>query len=61
MSQHRPAPAQVCPNCHGFSAVRVALGGRDRSGALRTITTHSPACHGIRRRRPALARQQVTA
>ncbi len=54
MSQHHPAPAQVCPNCAGFPAVRVSLGGRDR-------TAPCPACHGIGLRHPACADRQVTA
>ncbi|MEU5064071.1 hypothetical protein AB0G95_08625 [Streptomyces virginiae] len=61
MSQHHPTSAQVCPNCAGFPAVRVSLGGRDRTGAVRTITAHCPACHGIGLRRPTCADQQVTA
>ncbi|MFF2574327.1 hypothetical protein [Streptomyces goshikiensis] len=41
--------------------MRVSLGGRDRTGALRTITAHCPACHGTGLRRPAVAHQQVNA
>ncbi|MET9886238.1 hypothetical protein ABZZ20_24505 [Streptomyces sp. NPDC006430] len=43
-------PPQVCPNCDGFPAVHITLGGRDRTGALRTITAHCPACHGTGKR-----------
>lgn len=46
MSQPTPARTRVCPDCDGFAAVKVTLGGRDRSGHLRTITAHCPACHG---------------
>ncbi|NXY95674.1 hypothetical protein HYE82_15005 [Streptomyces sp. BR123] len=46
MAQHTPAPPRICLNCSGFSAVHITLGGRDRTGQLRTITAHCPACHG---------------
>ncbi|MER6393534.1 MULTISPECIES: hypothetical protein [unclassified Streptomyces] len=46
MAQPDRTPPRVCPNCDGFPAVAVTLGGRDRTGALRTITAHCPACHG---------------
>ncbi|TDU77691.1 hypothetical protein [Streptomyces sp. KS 21] len=46
MAQLTPTPPQVCPNCDGFPSVAITLGGRDRTGALRTITAHCPACHG---------------
>ncbi|MQY34906.1 hypothetical protein SRB17_28780 [Streptomyces sp. RB17] len=38
--------ARICPNCDGFAAVAITLGGRDARGHLRTITAHCPACHG---------------
>ncbi|MFD9336435.1 hypothetical protein ACFWBF_18830 [Streptomyces sp. NPDC060028] len=41
------ARGELCPNCDGHASVAVTLGGRDRSGHLRTITAHCPACHGI--------------
>ncbi|MFJ4365344.1 hypothetical protein ACIP4S_14460 [Streptomyces chartreusis] len=37
---------RICPDCDGFASVKVTLGGRDRRGHLRTITTHCRACHG---------------
>ncbi|MFJ2474190.1 hypothetical protein ACIOWI_14505 [Streptomyces sp. NPDC087659] len=46
MSQPTPARTRVCPDCDGFSAVKVTLGGRDRAGHLRTVTAHCTACHG---------------
>ncbi|MFD9615959.1 hypothetical protein ACFWB2_01555 [Streptomyces virginiae] len=46
MAQPTVPHAQVCPNCDGFPAVAITLGGRDRTGALRTITAHCLACHG---------------
>ncbi|MFJ9766007.1 hypothetical protein ACIRUY_19545 [Streptomyces erythrochromogenes] len=46
MEQPRTAPPRICPNCDGFSAVAITLGGRDRAGTRRTITAHCPACHG---------------
>lgn len=38
--------ARICPYCDGFASVKVTLGGRDRRGHLRTVTTHCRACHG---------------
>ncbi|MEU6652724.1 hypothetical protein ABZ904_25645 [Streptomyces sp. NPDC046900] len=38
--------ARICPDCDGFAAVKVTVGGRDARGHLRTITAHCPACHG---------------
>ncbi|MFD5010109.1 hypothetical protein [Streptomyces chartreusis] len=38
--------ARICPDCDGFASAKVTLGGRDRHGHLRTITTHCRACHG---------------
>ncbi|MFJ1999145.1 hypothetical protein [Streptomyces chartreusis] len=38
--------ARICPDCDGFASAKVTLGGRDRHGYLRTVTTHCPACHG---------------
>ncbi|MFF3977065.1 hypothetical protein [Streptomyces sp. NPDC001828] len=49
MTDHAPAPGQVCPNCDGFAAAAVTLGGRDRHGHRRTITAHCPSCHGTGR------------
>ncbi|MCX4714961.1 hypothetical protein ACFCXF_29185 [Streptomyces virginiae] len=46
MTQPTVPPAPACPDCDGFSAAKVTLGGRDRTGALRIITAHCPACHG---------------
>ncbi|MEU6864919.1 hypothetical protein ABZ924_16815 [Streptomyces sp. NPDC046876] len=46
MAQATRTPPRICPNCDGFSAVHITLGGRDRTGHLRTITAHCPACHG---------------
>ncbi|MEU5805589.1 hypothetical protein [Streptomyces sp. NPDC047718] len=46
MAQHSHTLPRICPNCGGFSAVHITLGGRDRTGSLRTITAHCPACHG---------------
>ncbi|MFI1470612.1 hypothetical protein [Streptomyces wuyuanensis] len=46
MSQPTPARTRVCPDCDGFPAVKVTLGGRDRAGHLRTVTAHCTACHG---------------
>lgn len=46
MAQHTHTPGQVCPNCDGHASVAVTLGGRDRTGHLRTITAYCPACHG---------------
>ncbi|MFI8501222.1 hypothetical protein ACIGFK_22405 [Streptomyces sp. NPDC085524] len=46
MAQPTISAAQVCPDCDGFPAVKITLGGRDRTGALRTISAHCPACHG---------------
>ncbi|MET7716261.1 hypothetical protein [Streptomyces sp. NPDC005407] len=46
MTQHSPARTRICPDCDGFAAVKVTLGGRDRHGHLRTITAHCPVCHG---------------
>ncbi|WP_156727537.1 hypothetical protein [Streptomyces apocyni] len=40
------APARICPNCDGFPAVAITLGGRNRHGHLRTVVAHCPACHG---------------
>lgn len=51
-------PGELCPNCEGHASVAVTLGGRDRSGHLRTITAHCPACHGTGKR---LARRIVVA
>ncbi|MFD7262910.1 hypothetical protein [Streptomyces sp. NPDC059874] len=42
---------EPCPNCDGHASVAVTLGGRDRTGHLRTITAHCPACHGTGTRR----------
>ncbi|MCH5675658.1 hypothetical protein [Streptomyces gilvus] len=39
--------ARICPNCDGFAAVAVTIGGRDTRGRLRTITAHCPACQGL--------------
>ncbi|MFD9078952.1 hypothetical protein [Streptomyces erythrochromogenes] len=50
MEQPHTAPPRICPNCDGFSAVAITLGGRDRAGARRTITAHCPACHGTGKR-----------
>ncbi len=50
MTQHTVTPAQVCPDCDGFPAVKITLGGRDRTGALNTITAHCPACQGTGKR-----------
>ncbi|MGW7460358.1 hypothetical protein [Streptomyces sp. NPDC054797] len=61
MSQPTVAPAHVCPDCDGFPAVKITLGGRDRTGALRTITAHCPACHGTGNRRCIRPRRTVTA
>lgn len=36
---------------NGFPAVHITLGGRDRTGTLRTITAHCPVCHGTGTRR----------
>nr|WSX50722.1 hypothetical protein OG409_18300 [Streptomyces sp. NBC_00974] len=49
---------ELCPNCDGHASVAVTLGGRDRSGHLRTITAHCPVCHGIGKR---LARRIIVA
>ncbi|MFJ4779411.1 hypothetical protein [Streptomyces sp. NPDC088762] len=46
MNQHTHTPRQVCPNCDGHASVAITLGRRDRTGQLRTITAHCPACHG---------------
>ncbi|WP_405921374.1 hypothetical protein [Streptomyces sp. NBC_00122] len=46
MAQHTHAPGRVCPNCGGHPSVAITLGGRDRTGHLRTITAYCPACHG---------------
>ncbi|MEU7601927.1 hypothetical protein [Streptomyces sp. NPDC041003] len=51
MAQPTLTAAQVCPDCDGFPAVKITLGGRDRTGALRTITAHCFACHGTGNRR----------
>ncbi|MFH0522374.1 hypothetical protein ACHBTE_35125 [Streptomyces sp. M41] len=37
---------RICQDCDGFASVKVTLGGRDRHGHLRTITTHCSGCHG---------------
>ncbi|AWZ05145.1 MULTISPECIES: hypothetical protein [unclassified Streptomyces] len=50
------ALGQLCPNCDGHASVAITLGGRDRTGHLRTITAHCPACHGTGKR---LARRIV--
>ncbi|MEU9036808.1 hypothetical protein AB0D45_18160 [Streptomyces sp. NPDC048352] len=50
MSQPTPTPPRMCPNCDGFPAVVITLGGRDRTGTLRTITAHCPSCHGTGKR-----------
>ncbi|WP_055493476.1 hypothetical protein [Streptomyces sp. TP-A0356] len=39
--------ARICPNCDGFAAVAVTIGGRNTRGRLRTITAHCPACQGL--------------
>ena len=46
MSQHRHAPARICPSCDGFASAAVTLGGRDRYGRHRTITAHCRTCQG---------------
>ncbi|MET8289302.1 hypothetical protein ABZV80_29255 [Streptomyces sp. NPDC005132] len=46
MTHRTRPPARICPNCDGFAAAAITLGGRDRNGHLRTITAHCPACHG---------------
>ncbi|MCB5180266.1 hypothetical protein [Streptomyces antimicrobicus] len=56
MAQPTPALRQICPNCDGHASVAVTLGGRDRTGHLRTVTAHCPACHGTGIRRPLPAR-----
>ncbi|MEU7551708.1 hypothetical protein AB0B01_04960 [Streptomyces sp. NPDC044571] len=61
MDQPTASPAQVCPDCDGFSAVHITLGGRDRTGALRTITAHCPTCHGTGHRSVRRARRTVIA
>ncbi|MET9960959.1 hypothetical protein ABZ128_18215 [Streptomyces sp. NPDC006326] len=61
MAQPTPIPPQVCPNCDGFPAVAITLGGRDRTGALRTITAHCPACHGTGHRSTRRPHRTVTA
>ncbi|MFI6146126.1 hypothetical protein [Streptomyces sp. NPDC051109] len=57
MNQHHHTSGQVCPNCDGHASVAITLGGRDRTGHLRTIIAHCPACHGTgtRARRTATA------
>ncbi|WP_405439377.1 hypothetical protein OG373_19270 [Streptomyces avidinii] len=50
MTQPTVLPAPACPDCDGFSAAKVTLGGRDHTGALRIITAHCPACHGTGKR-----------
>ncbi len=61
MAPANHTPPQVCPNCDGFPAVKISLGGRDRTGALRTITAHCPACHGTGTRRSNRPLRTVTA
>ncbi|WP_327594955.1 hypothetical protein [Streptomyces chartreusis] len=39
--------ARICPNCDGYAAVAITIGGRDTRGRLRTITAHCPACNGL--------------
>lgn len=46
MAQHTVRPVKVCPDCIGFAAVAITLGGHDRTGARRTITAHCYACQG---------------
>ncbi|NUK13289.1 hypothetical protein HRW18_36165 [Streptomyces lunaelactis] len=68
MTQPTRTADRICPNCDGFPSVAVTLGGRDRSGHLRTITAHCPACHGtgtaplwlVTTRRPVVGRLGVT-
>ncbi|WP_327168514.1 hypothetical protein [Streptomyces subrutilus] len=50
MDPHTHTPGQVCPNCDGHASVAITLGGRDRTGRLRTITAHCPDCHGTGKR-----------
>lgn len=46
MAQQTHSPRQVCSNCDGHASVAVTLGGRDRSGHLRTVTAYCTSCHG---------------
>ncbi|CAL9428795.1 hypothetical protein SUDANB120_01998 [Streptomyces sp. enrichment culture] len=59
MAQPAPTPPRICADCDGFAAVHITLGGRDRTGGLRTITAHCPTCHGTgtspARQRPAVS------
>ncbi|MGW1935839.1 hypothetical protein [Streptomyces sp. CB03578] len=61
MAQPNHTPPPVCPNCDGHASVAITLGGRDRTGTLRTITAHCPACHGTGTRRSLSVRRQVIA
>ncbi|MFF1557330.1 hypothetical protein [Streptomyces sp. NPDC058279] len=61
MAQPMALPAEPCPDCGGFPAVHITLGGRDRTGALRTITAHCPACHGTGMRSIRRPRRMVAA
>ncbi|WP_428953064.1 hypothetical protein [Streptomyces sp. cg35] len=53
MTQPTPARAPICPDCDGFPAVKVTLGGRDHRGQRRLITAHCPTCHGTGTRHTA--------
>ncbi|WP_371527190.1 hypothetical protein OG302_14565 [Streptomyces sp. NBC_01283] len=46
MTQPLPAPVRICRDCDGFASAKITLGGRDRHGHLRTITTHCRTCQG---------------
>lgn len=46
MAQHNHTSARICSHCDGYASVAITLGGRDRTGHLRTITAHCPTCHG---------------
>ncbi|MEU9720526.1 hypothetical protein [Streptomyces sp. NPDC047976] len=46
MTRPTVPPATACPDCDGFSAAKVTLGGRHHTGALRIITASWRACHG---------------
>ncbi|WP_392891835.1 hypothetical protein [Streptomyces sp. LN699] len=61
MAQSDHTPPTVCSNCDGFAAVHITLGGRDRSGARRTITAHCSVCHGTGTPRRRNARLEVRA
>ncbi|XIG75124.1 hypothetical protein C1N81_18355 [Streptomyces sp. SGAir0957] len=61
MAHPGPARARNCPDCDGFSSVKVTCGGRDRHGHRRLITARCSACHGTGTRpaRPARTPREV--